>query len=189
MCLLCSVKSVVIDCAPIGFLDAAGVKSLKQLVIDFDKRDVQVLFAAMTGREFGCGSTGSFQELHDSIPMFVSGLIPGIARFHSHIYKCGLIPGIAQFHSHIYECGLIPETACFHSHSAEENRLMMDRAKFYEVCGKEWLFPTIQDAIHHARFSSTLVREIIYIGHCIGPGCIYMYMYMYSGSHLMSYPW
>jgi hypothetical protein len=33
----------------------------------------------------------------------------------------------------------------------------MDRAKFYDVCGKEWLFPTIQDAVHHAQFNTTLV--------------------------------
>ena len=31
-------------------MDAAGVKTLKQLVVDFDKCDVQVLFAAMTGK-------------------------------------------------------------------------------------------------------------------------------------------
>lgn len=34
---------------------------------------------------------------------------------------------------------------------------MLDRAKFYKVCGKEWLFPSIQDAVHHARFGDTLV--------------------------------
>ena len=45
-----SVRNVVIDCAPISFLDAVGVKALKQLVLDFDKCDVQVLFAAMTGK-------------------------------------------------------------------------------------------------------------------------------------------
>ena len=43
---------------------------------------------------------------------------------------------------------------------AEENRDMLDRAKFYEVCGKEWLFPSIQDAVHHARFGSTLVSHV-----------------------------
>jgi high affinity sulfate transporter 1 len=83
------VHSVVIDCAPISFLDAVGVNALKQLVLDFYKCDVQVVFASMT----------------------------------------------------------------------KENRDMMDRAKFYEVCGKEWLFPSIQDAVHHACFSSTLVRR------------------------------
>ena len=49
MFLSCSVRSVVIDCAPISFLDADGVKALKQLVVDFDKCNVQVVFAAMTG--------------------------------------------------------------------------------------------------------------------------------------------
>jgi hypothetical protein len=44
------VRTVVIDCAPISFLDAVGVKALKQLVIDFDRCNVQVLFAAMTGK-------------------------------------------------------------------------------------------------------------------------------------------
>ena len=36
---------------------------------------------------------------------------------------------------------------------------MLDRAKFYDICGKEWLFPTIQDAVHHAQFSNTLVSH------------------------------
>ena len=39
----------------------------------------------------------------------------------------------------------------------EENRDMLDRAKFYEACGKEWLFPSIQDAVHHAQFGDKLV--------------------------------
>ena len=43
----------------------------------------------------------------------------------------------------------------------EENRNMLDRAKFYDVCGKEWLFPTIQDAVHHAQYNSTLVSLLI----------------------------
>ena len=34
---------------------------------------------------------------------------------------------------------------------------MLDRAKFYEACGKEWLFPSIQDAVHHAQFGDKLV--------------------------------
>ena len=38
---------------------------------------------------------------------------------------------------------------------------MLDRAKFYDVCGKEWLFPTIQDAVHHAQYNSTLVSLLI----------------------------
>ena len=44
------VHSVVIDCAPISFLDAVGVNALKQLVLDFYKCDVQVLFACMTSK-------------------------------------------------------------------------------------------------------------------------------------------
>ena len=40
--------TVIIDCAPISFLDAVGVNTLKDLVLDFDKCDVQVLLAAMT---------------------------------------------------------------------------------------------------------------------------------------------
>ena len=27
---------------------------------------------------------------------------------------------------------------------------MLERAGFYELCGKEWLFPSIQDAVNHA---------------------------------------
>ena len=47
---LYSVHSVVIDCAPISFLDAVGVNALKQLVLDFYKCDVQVVFASMTSK-------------------------------------------------------------------------------------------------------------------------------------------
>ena len=44
----CSIHSIIIDCAPIGFMDTVGVKALKQIVLDFDKYGVQVLLAAMT---------------------------------------------------------------------------------------------------------------------------------------------
>ena len=49
-----SVHTVVIDCAPISFVDAVGVKALKQLVLDFDECGVQVLFAAMSSKYTVC---------------------------------------------------------------------------------------------------------------------------------------
>ena len=57
----------MIDCAPISFLDAVGVKVLKQLVINFDKCDVQVLFAAMTGKT---GFTGNENWLSEFVSVF-----------------------------------------------------------------------------------------------------------------------
>lgn len=41
----------------------------------------------------------------------------------------------------------------------EENRDMLDRAGFFELCGKEWLFPSIQDAVNHAVLGTKLVRK------------------------------
>ena len=59
---------MVIDCGPISFLDAAGVKALKQLVIDFDKCNVQVLFAAMAGTDMytnhACLNTCSYMSVY-----------------------------------------------------------------------------------------------------------------------------
>ena len=54
-----SIHTVVLDCAPIGFMDAVGVKTLQQTVLDFDKCDIQVLLAAMTSM---WGSTMSYQR-------------------------------------------------------------------------------------------------------------------------------
>ena len=34
---------------------------------------------------------------------------------------------------------------------------MLERAGFYELCGKEWLFPSIQDAVNHALTGDRLV--------------------------------
>ena len=34
---------------------------------------------------------------------------------------------------------------------------MLERAGFYELCGKEWLFPSIQDAVNHALTGERLV--------------------------------
>ena len=73
----CSFRSVVIDCGPISFLDATGVKALKQLVIDFDKCNVQVLF-----------SHGWYRHVYKSCmpitecercPLFI------VQRFHSYL--------------------------------------------------------------------------------------------------------
>ena len=41
----------------------------------------------------------------------------------------------------------------------EENRDMLDRTGFFDLCGKEWLFPSIQDAVNHAVLGTKLVRH------------------------------
>ena len=40
---------------------------------------------------------------------------------------------------------------------------MLERVGFFEICGKEWLFPSVQDAVNHALLGSKLVssREIL----------------------------
>ncbi len=42
--------------------------------------------------------------------------------------------------------------------SSEENRDILTRSGFMDKCGKEWLFPSIHDAVHHAKFDRRLVR-------------------------------
>ena len=40
----------------------------------------------------------------------------------------------------------------------EENRDMLDRSGFYKKFGKEWLFPTLQDAVELAKSGSSLLQ-------------------------------
>eukprot|EP00731_Ephydatia_muelleri_P024323 Em0016g594a len=92
--------TIVIDCAPMGFIDAVGVKTLTQIVDDFGNAGIQVMIAAMT----------------------------------------------------------------------KENRDMLDRSGFYKKFGKEWLFPTLQDAVELAKSGSSLLQiqeaiEMPPIGH------------------------
>ena len=48
-----------------------------------------------------------------------------------------------------------------HTHAlTEENRDILERAGFYSKCGKEWLFPSIQDAVYHAKHDSRLVSPL-----------------------------
>eukprot|EP00731_Ephydatia_muelleri_P022015 Em0014g606a len=82
--------TVIVDCAPIGFMDAVGVRTLIQVVMDFSQLHVQVLLAATT----------------------------------------------------------------------KETRDMLERAGFYELCGKEWLFPSIQDAVNHALTGERLFPDV-----------------------------
>ena len=44
-----------------------------------------------------------------------------------------------------------------HLPCTEENRDMLERAGFFDLCGKEWLFPSIQDAVNHALLGAKLV--------------------------------
>lgn len=44
---------------------------------------------------------------------------------------------------------------------AEENRDMLKKVGFFDSCGKEWLFPSVQDAVNHSLLLSKLV-SIIY---------------------------
>ena len=46
----------------------------------------------------------------------------------------------------------------------EHNRDMLERVGFFEKCGKEWLFPSIQDAINHAQEGSKLVSAPLLVG-------------------------
>ena len=39
----------------------------------------------------------------------------------------------------------------------EENREMLERVGFFEKYGKEWLFPSIQDAVNHSMVGQKLV--------------------------------
>ena len=63
-------------------------------------------------------------------------------------------------------CGVYTLTAKYRIHvmyfvsflsPVEENRDILDRAGFFEKCGKEWVFPSIQDAVHHAQHGCMLV--------------------------------
>ena len=40
----------------------------------------------------------------------------------------------------------------------ERNRDMLERAGFYKKFGKEWLFPTIQDAVAFAKGGTNLLQ-------------------------------
>ena len=44
----------------------------------------------------------------------------------------------------------------------EENRDMLERSGFYKKFGKEWLFPTIQDAVEFLKCGTSLL-QVIYI--------------------------
>ena len=41
--------------------------------------------------------------------------------------------------------------------SAEPNRDMLTRSGFFDRFGKEWLFPSLQDAVNHAEMGVRLV--------------------------------
>ncbi|XP_064398686.1 sulfate transporter-like isoform X3 [Halichondria panicea] len=85
------IHTVIIDCAPISFLDAVGVKTLETAVLDFYKQNVQVIFASMI----------------------------------------------------------------------KENRDRLRWSGFYKKCGKKWLFPTVQDAVDHAKSGVPLVPRAL----------------------------
>ena len=42
----------------------------------------------------------------------------------------------------------------------EHNRDMLERVGFFDKCGKEWLFPSLQDAVNHALIGEKLVNYI-----------------------------
>ncbi|KAL5484185.1 hypothetical protein EMCRGX_G020638 [Ephydatia muelleri] len=84
----CPLHTIIIDCAPMGFIDAVGVKTMAEIVNDFGNAGIQVMIAAMT----------------------------------------------------------------------KENRDMLEWSGFYKKFGKEWLFPTIQDAVEFATSGSSLLQ-------------------------------
>ena len=47
----------------------------------------------------------------------------------------------------------------------EGNRDILERSGFFEKCGKEWIFPSIQDAVHHAQHESMLVSTCAFVTH------------------------
>ena len=56
---------------------------------------------------------------------------------------------------------LVSIKVCYVLCYAEHNRDILERVGFFDKCGKEWLFPSIQDAINHAQQGSKLVSIII----------------------------
>ncbi|XP_019864177.1 PREDICTED: solute carrier family 26 member 6-like [Amphimedon queenslandica] len=80
------VHTLILDCSSIGFMDAMGVKTMQQLVLDFDKFGIQVLFAALTSNNYA----------------------------------------------------------------------MLERVGFFDKCGKEWIFRTLDDATRHATAGAKL---------------------------------
>lgn len=44
-----------------------------------------------------------------------------------------------------------------------ENKKMLEKFGFYNKCGSQWLFPSIQEALNHALLGVKLVSTIIYV--------------------------
>ena len=41
------------------------------------------------------------------------------------------------------------------------NHAILERVGFFEKCGKEWLFPSVQDAVKHAIDGAKLVNDLV----------------------------
>lgn len=44
--------------------------------------------------------------------------------------------------------------------TAEENRDLLARSGFFQKCSKRWLFPSMQDAVEHAKHGLPLVSSL-----------------------------
>jgi hypothetical protein len=85
-----NLHTIIIDCAPITFMDSSGAEVLEQLIFDYDKIGIQILLAR----------------------------------------------------------------------AAKPNRDMLSRSGFFDRFGKEWLFPSLQDAVNHAETGVRLRRYV-----------------------------
>ena len=59
--------------------------------------------------------------------------------------------------THYVMCSL-PNYLSLHP-PAEENRDLLARSGFFQKCSKRWLFPSMQDAVTHAKHGLPLVRR------------------------------
>ena len=61
---------------------------------------------------------------------------------------------LTMFYNHYY-------TVCNDFTVAEENRDLLARSGFFQKCSKRWLFPSMQDAVAHAKHGLPLVSIIM----------------------------
>ena len=57
----------------------------------------------------------------------------------------------------VYDIKIIIVLRCCALYTAEENRDLLSRSGFFQKCSKRWLFPSMQDAVEHAKHGLPLV--------------------------------
>ncbi|KAL5474494.1 hypothetical protein EMCRGX_G026449 [Ephydatia muelleri] len=77
------VSTIIIDCAPIGYLDTVGTQTLLQVITDFDLKGIQVILASLSSQNLKilqrsnffrqCGNDWIFPTVNDAVQHSVSG--------------------------------------------------------------------------------------------------------------------